>query len=168
MHFSRTVALPWAMLVSLLATGVNAGASTPMDNDKLLKYGEREIVELHQLFQDWYRGEDADFGRFEQALSPGFIIIMPDARILGREIIVDAVRQQRDTDSKAQLEIRDVQLHQTGKDHAVLTYEEWQGRRGDAMRGRLSSVVFTFDEDAPNGLVWQHVHETWLPSKAAE
>lgn len=42
----------------------------------------------------------------------------------------------------------------------VATYEEWQGGEGRAARGRLSTVVFTRDDDAPNGLVWRHVHET--------
>jgi len=165
----RSCALLWCALLSLTAASVNAGEPTPMDEETLLKHGEREIVELHQFFQDWYRGrDDVDFERFNRALSPGFVIVMPDARILGREVIVDAVRQQRDSDPEARLEIRNVQLHMAGKDHAVLTYEEWQGRGGDPMRGRLSTVVFTFDNDAPNGLIWLHVHETWLPEDARE
>jgi|GEM_PF-708648 len=148
-----------ACLTMFLATGAMA-----MDAESLHKRGEREIIQLHQFFQDWYRGNDAaDFKRFDQALSKGFIIIMPDGRVLGRDVIIEAVRGQHDSDSQAELEIRDVRLHEVHDSTAVFTYQEWQGRGGEPMRGRLSSVVFAFDDDAPNGLVWLHVHETWLP-----
>ncbi|MFU8831062.1 MAG: DUF3179 domain-containing (seleno)protein [Wenzhouxiangella sp.] len=148
-----------AALPLLVSTGVTA-----MNTDDLAERGEREIVELHQFFQDWYRGEpEADFNRLDLALSDGFIIIMPDARILGRDIIMGAVRGQRDSDAQAELEIRDVRLHEVHENTAIFTYEEWQGRGGEPMRGRLSTVVFATDRQAPNDLVWLHVHETGLP-----
>lgn len=135
-----------------------------MDTDQLPKHGEREIHQLHQFFQDWYRGnEQAEFNRLDQALSNGFTIIMPDGRILDRDSIIEAVHGQHDSDSQAELEIRNVRLHEVHDNTAIFTYEEWQGRGGEDMRGRLSSVVFAFNDSAPNGLVWLHVHETWLP-----
>ena len=159
-HMTRILPL-LTLLPMLAAPGVIA-----METDNLHERGEREIVELHQFFQDWYRGnDDAEFDRFDQALSDGFIIIMPDGRILGRDIIIEAVRGQHDSDSQAELEIRNVRLHEVHDNTAIFTYEEWQGRGGEDMRGRLSSVVFAFDDQAPNGLVWLHVHETWLPEE---
>jgi len=159
----RSLMMLFLIFPLTLATGVLA-----MDNDTLAERGEREIVELHQFFQDWYRGHpEADFDRLNRVLVDDFVIIMPDSSILDRATINTAVRNQRDSDSQAELEIRNVRLHATHDNTAVFTYEEWQGRGGEPMRGRLSSVFFAVDQQAPNGLVWLHVHETWLPEPQA-
>lgn len=125
---------------------------------------EKEVRELHRFFQDWYRGdlEDQAFEHFSGVLGEGFTIILPDASVLARETIVDAVRTQKGSDKRARLWIENVRLNQSGDDFLIATYEEWQSGEDGLARGRLSTVVFTRDEDMPNGLVWRHVHETWL------
>jgi hypothetical protein len=45
----------------------------------------------------------------------------------------------------------------------LATYEEWQRQADGSGSGRLSSVVFRQQPGTPNGLLWLHVHETWLP-----
>jgi hypothetical protein len=45
----------------------------------------------------------------------------------------------------------------------VATYEAWQRHADGTVTGRLSTVVFRDQAGTPNGLVWAHVHETWLP-----
>lgn len=124
----------------------------------------REVRELHRFFQNWYRGEleDEAFQRFSGVIGEGFTINLPDASVLPRETIVEAVRSQKGSDTDAELWIENVRLVHSEATFLVATYEEWQGREGRAPRGRLSTVVFTRDDDAPNGLVWRHVHETWL------
>ena len=47
---------------------------------------------------------------------------------------------------------------------AVVTYEEWQEVDGET-RGRLSTAVFGAREGRPNGVVWLHLHEVWLPTE---
>ncbi len=134
-----------------------------MEQSALLAHGQREISELHRFFQDWYRGVPArGFERFEQALDPDFVIILPDARVLSRDQIVQAVRAQRGSDPEAVLEIRNVALRSAQSTVSIFSYEEWQGRGGGPLQGRLSSVVFVRDARAPNGLRWLHVHETAL------
>jgi len=125
---------------------------------------EAEVRQLHRFFQDWYRGEltDSEFQRFEGVMGAGFEIILPDARILPRAAIVEAVRSQKGTDPDAELRIENVRVVHAGEAFVIATYEEWQARTGDPARGRLSTVVFRPDAGAPNGLVWLHVHETWL------
>ena len=46
------------------------------------------------------------------------------------------------------------------EDCALVTYQEWQATES-LQRGRLSSALFTRREGQ---LLWQHVHETWLPA----
>ena len=126
-----------------------------------------EIRQLHRFFQDWYRGEldDAAFERFEGVMGEGFEIILPDARILPRDAIIEAVRSQKGSDPEAELRIENVRVVHAGEGFVIATYEEWQALAGDPARGRLSTVVFRPDQCAPNGLVWLHVHETWLGAK---
>jgi len=124
----------------------------------------KEVRELHRFFQDWYRGEleDEAFQRFSGVMGEGFTIILPDAGVLPRETIVDAVRSEKGSDADAELWVENVRLVHSEAAFLIATYEEWQGRKDGEARGRLSTVVFTRDVDAPNGLAWRHVHETWL------
>ncbi len=162
----KTLILTGLMIVGSLFS--NTGLSA-IDEGVLAEHGEREIVQLHQFFQDWYRGsEEVEFERFDQVLADGFVIIMPDGRILNREAIVEAVRSQYNSDGQATLEIRNVKLHKSHGNTAIFTYEEWQSRQGEPTRGRLSSVVFAADDQVPNGLLWLHVHETWLSESVAQ
>ena len=43
---------------------------------------------------------------------------------------------------------------------ALATYEEWQEIDGK-INARLSTVLLRAKADAPNGVEWLHVHETW-------
>lgn len=124
----------------------------------------REVRELHRFFQNWYRGEldENAFQRFSGVVGEGFEIILPDASVLTREKILDAVRSQKGADPEAKLWIENVRLMHSDAQFLVATYEEWQGPDGEDARGRISTVVFTRDGAMPNGLVWRHVHETWL------
>lgn|GEM_PF-456638 len=141
----------------------NAEPETMME--LLTPQAEREIVALHEFFQQWYRGElePTDFARFERALEADFQIITPEGMLLPRADIIQAVRQQAGSDPSAVLEIRNVELVAVDTDIAVFRYEEWQSSAGVAPRGRLSSVVFRRRDDADNGLGWRQVQETWLP-----
>ena len=144
-------------------------AGEAMSAEPLEARGEREIVELHAFFQGWYRGEleGGDFERFAAVLAEEFVIVLPGPRVLDREAILDGVRGQHDSDPRAEISIRNVRLQQKFGSTAIFTYEEWQSRRGEPARGVLSTVVFGFDDETPNGLVWLHVHESELPGDGA-
>jgi len=70
----------------------------------------------------------------------------------------DAYGEQSETDD-FDIWIADVELQIDDEDFAVATYEEWQVADGDR-RARLSSVVFSFDDECPEGLRWRHLHES--------
>lgn len=146
-----------------LANSVSAVASEEREMSEL-DVVEKEVRELHRFFQDWYRGklDDEAFRRFPGVMGEGFTIILPDASVLPRETIVEAVRSQKGSDAEAELWIENVRVIHSESEFVVATYEEWQGREGRDARGRLSTVVFMRDEETPNGLIWRHVHETWL------
>jgi len=129
----------------------------------------KEIVELHQFFQDWMTGRlpttDQAFARFSDVLDVEFQIITPSARVIGRDELLTSFRGAhgaRGGDPDFQIRIEDHRDRPLGSRLHLATYEEWQGT-GNGMRGRLSTALFGRREGTPNGLIWLHVHETWLP-----
>ncbi len=159
------------MVVTLMVLNCSApvtrGGPT-MSSDDVLQAGTREITEVHQFFQEWFRGESTEeaLSRFDQALDSGFVIIGPGGQALDRGTILEAVRSRLGADPEAVIEVRNVVLRVETETTAVFTYEEWQRQPDGTMRGRLSTVVFARETQAPNGLRWRHVHETWLPMAA--
>jgi len=126
-----------------------------------------EVVELHRFLEVWSNAElpptEEAFARFGDVIAPSFLIIDPDGEILGREPIVDAIRQAhgRWTEAPGQIRIENFRLHQSGADYALATYEEWHEVGGETI-GRLSSVLFGPNAQAPQGLEWLHLHEVWI------
>ena len=126
----------------------------------------REIVELHQFFEDWFTGRlpktDNAYARFTQVIAEGFTIIGPDGKSNNRAVLLDNLFAAHEQQPNTSIWIKNAQLRQQWADNLVVTYEEWQAS-GDSQTARLSTVVFRQQEGTPNGLEWLHVHETWLP-----
>jgi hypothetical protein len=88
-------------------------------------------------------------------------LIHPSGEWRDREEILNGLRQGHESHLGLEIEIRDVRLWASSGDLVLATYEEWQqSERG--LDGRLSTVAFHPGEQAPNGLRWAHVHETWI------
>jgi hypothetical protein len=125
----------------------------------------REIEALHQFFEDWLSGERpetaAAFRRVDRALRPGFRLVHPSGAERSRDDILTGLRGAHGSQPGLTIEIRNVQLCGAGAQLLAATYEEWQ-RSADTEDGRLSTVVFARHPEAPHGLRWRHVHETWL------
>jgi len=125
----------------------------------------REIRALHQFFEEWLGGArpetDAAFRRVEAALGEGFQLIHPSGERRSRRDVLAGLRRAHGSTPGLTIEIRDVRGRRPGDALLVATYEEWQ-RTDEAEDGRLSTVVFARSDEAPNGLRWLHVHETWI------
>ena len=160
------LAYPPAILCALTLA---AACSTMPPKPELTARCEREIVELHQFFEDWFAGKlpdtDAAFARFADALHPDFHIIPPNGSVLDRAAILERLRAAHGRTANASppfvIEVRAVQRRSAVDGGVVLTYEEWQGA-GTPTEGRTSSVLMRRHDSAPNGLQWVHVHETAL------
>jgi hypothetical protein len=137
---------------------------------------EREVVALHEFFEAWLRDDDPDgFDRVADALAPGFHIVSPDGTVRGYDALVASLRAGRGSQPPGfAIEVRDVRVRDVTphEESCLVTYEEWQRGRtgdgdgdgdGDAWTGRLSTALFGRAPDAPGGVEWRHVHETWLP-----
>lgn len=126
---------------------------------------EQEIIELHAFFERWLSGDDPPtdeaFQRVRTALADGFELISPDGRRVERTPLLDRLRDAHGAIPEKRIWIESPRLRYAHGPVQVATYEEWQ-EDDEGRDGRLSTVVFQQVPDAPNGLVWQHVHETWL------
>ncbi len=123
-----------------------------------------EIIELHKFFEAYFLGTiDADdVGRLEVALAPDFTIVGPGGGESSRDQTVAAIRGAHAHTSQLRISITDARLLVEWPDLLVARYVEHQ-ELADAVTDRVSTVVFSRAADAPNGLGWRTVHETWLP-----
>ena len=119
-----------------------------------------EIVALHQEFERWFRGESDDPRRMQSSIPPDFTFISPGADLVPADALISGLL---DAHGSRQIRIRiENPVVRWSDGSAVLaTYEEWHDH-ADYSTGRQSSVLFTIDADAPGGLKWRHVHETWI------
>lgn len=125
----------------------------------------REIEVLHAFFVDWYTGrlENDALTRVERALASDFEMVTPDGERRAYADVVDGIRGRyasHDPGAFA-IEIRNVETRRALEDHRLVRYEEWQTTAGETT-GRLSTVLFEGDAEAPGGVVWLDLHETWL------
>ncbi len=125
---------------------------------------EREVIELHRFFEDWFCGRTEDFARAEAVLADSFVVISPRGELRTRQMLLDDLRDARGCRRGDGFEIRiercEVRAVEFGL--ALATYEEWQ-RLEAREAGRISTALFRVDREAPCGVQWVHLHETWLP-----
>ena len=128
----------------------------------------REIVDLHQFFEDWFNGKiapDSDAaGRLDEALAPKFEMVAPEGRVVSREEVVHSVRDAHGRDAAdggMRIRIENVRCRPLVDAIWLCLYEEWQ-TRGGTDRGRRSTAVLRRAEHASHGVEWVHLHETWL------
>ena len=128
---------------------------------------EYEVENLHGFFQDWFNGllpgDGATFARFEDALEPGFTIVLPTGETLDRAGILEAVRQGygRSADEAVQIWVDNVVVHELTGDEVAVCYEEWQSG-AEGRRGRSSRALMRPNPSAPGGVEWVRVDEVWL------
>lgn len=128
-------------------------------------WAEKEVVELHQFFEDWFVGVLADdeqsFGRVADVLAEGFVIVNPAGAVAERTLLLEGLRQAHGRQADFRIWIENFRwLGQVGEMGWGM-YEEWQEKAG-VVSGRVSTVLFRQKPDTPNDLQWQHVHETWI------
>ena len=125
----------------------------------------REVEELHAFFVAWFRratGAATDFARCEAALAPDFRMIVPEGSVHEREAIMERLRESRGRDgSDFAISILQPSVVWQDRDAVLLEYIEQQYRDGEETR-RRSTVLFTGDAAAPCGVVWRHLHESWV------
>ena len=135
----------------------------------LAALAEAEVRARHDFFVDWFTGR-ADAAAFEtcsRAFAPDMRRIGPEGAVQDREAVLamlQSARAARLADFAITITMGPAQDLAPGT--VLVTYDEGQ-TVGDRHSLRRSTAVFTADPDAPEGVVWRHLHETWIDTKPA-
>ena len=126
-----------------------------------------EIERLHDFFVGWLSGtierKGAAFAACAEALAEGFVHIDPDGAVADREGLRERLEEAHGRLGEGfRISIRNAQARALVNDLCLVVYEEWQARP-EGHKGRVSTALMRRDTEAPAGLAWLHVHETWLP-----
>jgi hypothetical protein len=89
------------------------------------------------------------------------MLITTGGKILGHEQLIDWIYNAHGSEPGFALWVEAISLRGTFGSMALLTYKEWQGRT-EGRNVRMSTALFEEYPDAPNGVRWLHVHESFI------
>ena len=122
---------------------------------------QREVIELHEMFEAYFLGEHQDHSRVEAVLADDFTFVGPDANPTDRAGTIAAIVAGYNHTTSLQIRTLDHTLIFEAGDVVVAQYIE-EHKLSDRTNRRLTTAIFTASETAPNGLMWRRVHETWI------
>ncbi|MDX1690994.1 MAG: DUF4440 domain-containing protein [Acidimicrobiia bacterium] len=127
-----------------------------------------EIRSLHTWFGDWFAGEIPPNGleRFSAALADDFVMVTPAGRVLDRETVVGGIAEARGA-RHVDIRVSELHVHWQRGDLAAVQYVEHQHGDGGPIQDRVTTAVFEPHGDAPTGVRWLLVHETWRDETSA-
>lgn len=136
----------------------------------MLQEAHAEVEDLHRFFVDWFGGrctntDEVFERRLNQRLAADFALIQPSGLVLERGPLVGALRHAWGTNPKLEIEIHEPAARLIGPDTILITYQEWQRNARNASRAngkRLSTAIMRRSAEVPEGMLWLHVHETWI------
>lgn len=122
---------------------------------------QHEIIEMQGFLEAWYLGREQALDRVEEALHPAFSFAGPNGESADRATVLDLIRNGHGHTAQLRITTSDHQLlHRTPEVIVAAYVERHELARGD--NERLCTVVFTVEDDAPNGLRWLRTHESWI------
>ncbi len=138
-------------------------------SDDLARRAEAEVRARHAFFVAWFAGSaaEADFTASARAFAPDMTMVEPDGSVADRDAVIAMLRRGRGARPGLAIEIVLRAARPVAPDTALVVYDEHQNLNG-TRTARRSSAIFSRDEAAPEGVVWRHLHETWITSSNEE
>lgn len=131
----------------------------------MLACAEAEVAGLHDFFVRWFippSGQVEDFERCERALHESFGMVAPDGRFHPRAQVIERLRAaQGSMEAGFEIAIEGLSPIWRNEDAILVGYIEVQHRSGSSTR-RRSTALFVNAPQAPHGVAWRHLHETWI------
>ncbi|VVT27419.1 hypothetical protein [Hoeflea sp. EC-HK425] len=130
----------------------------------LITRAQAEVVNRHHFFVEWFTGRagEAELEASLRAFAPDMVMIEPDANTIGRDdvvVMISNARGKRPADFEIRVDLISARL--IDSDTVAVVYDEHQVIAGEKS-ARRSSAVFSADPEAPEGVVWRHLQETWI------
>ena len=124
-----------------------------------------EIVELHRFFEGWLGGtlaaDESSFTRLTSALAEDFEMVSPEGRLVARAELLEELRGAAGGQPGLCIWTEDESPRVVGQGLVLVTYQEWRSLPNGEPRGRVCTALLRVRADAPGGLEWLTVHETW-------
>lgn len=132
----------------------------------ILAAARAEVINRHAFFVGWFTGQlpEAAMAESARAFAPDMQMIGPGGTLAtaGQVIaMLQSLRGQRGPDFAIRVEV--LAARRLG-DMALIVYDEHQQVDG-TKTARRASALFSADASAPEGVVWRHLQETWLPEQ---
>ncbi|MGJ8571488.1 MAG: nuclear transport factor 2 family protein [Hoeflea sp.] len=130
----------------------------------LIARAQAEVIKRHDFFVEWFTGRasEADLSASLRAFAPDMVMIEPDANTIGTKEIAAMITGARgNRPAGFEIRVEMIAARQISDDVALVVYDEHQvidGRKS----ARRSSAVFSADPEAPEGVVWRQLQETWI------
>ena len=124
----------------------------------------REIEASHDFFVRWFLGtaDAAEFALWPATLHPEFRLTTPGGAMLAMAEIVRWIEGARGSmTTRFEIGIDDVEVIHATDEAVLLIYVERQ-YRDERITRRRSMALFLGDRNAPRGVVWRHLQETWM------
>ncbi len=123
----------------------------------------KEVEDCHILIEEWFHGtEQATPQLLEQLLkmfSPSFSMINPKGVQLNSVNLREFLSKMRGARPDVKIKVTPPQIILAEEDFCILKYEEIQSMSSETLH-RISTAVFV--SDGNGGVLWQHLHETWV------
>lgn len=130
----------------------------------LIASARTEVDLRHEFFVAWFSGqaEPSAMEHSATAFAPDFQMIPPSGSLLQRAEVLTMLNDARSSRGPDfTITVTHIAARLVGPDLALLVYDEEQTMAGKVTR-RRSSALFGPDAQAPQGVVWHHLQETWI------
>lgn len=123
-----------------------------------------EILDAHVAIERLFTGEaaPADLDGLLARFSDDFHLISPAGAMLDKADVRALFSRLYAARPGFSIVIDDVRIYPFSADSILATYREAQADAAGTRTTRVSTAVLT---KAGAGLVWRHLHETWVPAK---
>jgi type 2A phosphatase activator TIP41 len=122
-----------------------------------------EIERLHAFFVQWFTGAICKEEFSDAVFSENMCRIDPFGTMVNRSQLIQTLLEAYACHEGRQfsIEIRNPRLVWNQEQTCLMTYEEWQLLDGES-KSRRSTALFQSKEEAPCGVEWVHLQETWM------
>ncbi|WP_420407326.1 hypothetical protein [Hoeflea sp.] len=130
----------------------------------LIEKARAEVVNRHTFFVEWFTGRapEAEMEVSARAFADDMRMVEPDGSMIDAEQVKTMLRGARGKRSDGfEIRVDLIEARMLGEAAALVVYDEHQVIDG-AKTARRSSAIFSEDKDAPEGVVWRHLQETWI------
>jgi len=129
-----------------------------------------EVIERHGFFRRWLTEGSAgpeEWERCEQAFDAEFSMVTPDGSVHGLAEVLERLRKaQGSMEWRLEIAVEEITPLWLRTNAALIGYVEAQSI-GPRRTRRRSSALFEGRASAPNGVVWRHLHETWVETRVS-